>query len=315
MSSVVNPFTGRWIMEPKTQNVWGNQHATWFTLMGIGGGLFINRLLFGIEMGRFLGMTWADILSLVLIGVGGLILIADLGQPLRVLRALLNPRTSWISIGAIADFTFMGLAGLWTLADLNVGGGGLNLTGLPWHGDGTLGLIFQVIAALAAIVVIAYPGLVLASSPSIPFWNSTLIPMQFLVNGFASGLACGLIYAAIVPSDVSGDVLTGWLSLTTGLLVLSVFLQIAHVLNGQYTHVAAKVAVRRLLSGNLQVAYLGGVMLAGLVIPLALIAYALSDSAGSNAAMAAGIAGVLILAGNWLSKHTVIRAGTYASLF
>ena len=73
--------------------------------------------------------------------------------------------------------------------------------------------------------------------------------------------------------------------------------------------------MRRLLSGNLQVAYLGGVVLAGLVIPLALIAYALSDSAGSNAAMAAGIAGVLILAGNWLSKHTVIRAGTYASLF
>ncbi len=314
MSSVVNPFTGRWIMEPKTQNVWGNQHATWFTFMGVGGGLFINRMVFGIEMGRFLGMTWADILSLVLIGVGGLILIADLGKPLRLLRSLLNPRTSWISVGAIADFTFMGLAGLWTLADFNVGGGGLNLTGLPWHGDGTLGLVFQVVAALAAIVVITYPGLVLASSPSIPFWNSTLIPMQFLVNGFASGLACGLIYAAIAPSDVTGDVLTGWLSLTTGMLVLSVFLQIAHVLNGTYTHVAAKVAVRRLLSGNLQVAYLGGVMLAGLVIPLALITYALSAS-GSNASMAAGVAGALILVGNWLSKHTVIRAGTYASLF
>ena len=50
--SVRNPFTsGRWIMEPKTQNVWGNQHATWFTFMGIGGGLFINRMLLGEEMG------------------------------------------------------------------------------------------------------------------------------------------------------------------------------------------------------------------------------------------------------------------------
>ena len=167
MSSVVNPFTGRWIMEPKTQNVWGNQHATWFTFMGIGGGLFINRMLLGEEMGRFLGMTWADILSLVLIGLGGLILIADLGKPFRLLRAVLNPRTSWISIGALADFTFMGFAGLWTLADLNITGG-LNLTGLPWHGDGTLGMIFQVISALGAIVVITYPGLVLASPPSLP---------------------------------------------------------------------------------------------------------------------------------------------------
>ena len=66
MSSVVNPFTGRWIMEPKTQNVWGNQHATWFTCMGIGGGLFINRMLLGVEMGRLWGMTWADIDAVVI---------------------------------------------------------------------------------------------------------------------------------------------------------------------------------------------------------------------------------------------------------
>lgn len=313
MSSVVNPFTGRWIMEPKTQNVWGNQHATWFTLMGIGGGLFIIRLLFGIELGRFWGMTWADIISLALIGVGGLILIADLGKPLRVLRALLNPRTSWISIGAIADFTFMGLAGLWTLADLNIQGGP-SLTGLPWHGNSTLGLIFQIVAALAAIVVMAYPGLVLASSPAIPFWNSALIPMQFLVNGFASGLAIGLVYSAVASPAVAGGTLDGWLALTAGLLVFSVFLQIAHVLNGQYSHVAGKVAVKRLVSGDLQLAYLGGVMLAGLIVPLALIMYAMSAD-GSNAALAAAAAGVLVLVGNWLSKFTVIRAGTYASLF
>ena len=313
MSSVVNPFTGRWIMEPKTQNVWGNQHATWFTFMGVGGGLFINRMLFGVELGRFWGMSWADIISLVLIGVGGLILIADLGHPFRLLRAVLNPRTSWISIGAIADFTFMGLAGLWTLADLDIPGS-LALTGLPWHGDSPLGMAFQVLAALAAIVVIAYPGLVLASSPSIPFWNNGLIPIQFLVNGFASAFAIGLVYSAIATPALAGETLDAWLALTAGLLVFSVFVQIAHVLNGQYAHVAGQVAVRRLLAGNLQLAYLGGVMVAGLIVPLALIVYAMSAT-GSNATLAAAIAGVLVLVGNWLSKYTVIRAGTYASLF
>ena len=312
MSSVVNPFTGRWIIEPKTQNVWGNQHATWFTFMGVGGGLFINRMLFGIELGRFWGMSWADILSLVLIGVGGLILIADLGKPFRLLRALLNPRTSWISVGAIADFLFMGLAGLWTLADLEIPGS-IALTGLPWHGDGSLGMIFQVVAALAAVVVIVYPGLVLASSPSIPFWNSTLIPIQFLVNGFASGFAFGLLYSAVASPAVAGDTFQGWLALTAGLLVMSVFLQIAHLLNGQYTHIAGKVAVRRLLSGNLQLAYLGGVLAVGLVVPLALIVYAMSAT-GSNATTAAALAGALVLVGNWLSKFTVIRAGTYAPI-
>jgi formate-dependent nitrite reductase membrane component NrfD len=311
VSSVVNPFTGRWIMEPKIQNVWGNQHATWFTFMGIGGALFINRMLLGIELGRFWGMTWADILSLVLIGVGGLILIADLGKPLRLLRAVLNPRTSWISVGAICDFIFMGFAGLWTLADLEIPGV-LSLTGLPWHGNSPLGLAFQVIAALAAVVVIAYPGLVLASSPSIPFWNSAMIPMQFLVNGFASAFAFGLVYAALV--SVEAGTLTLWLGITAALLVASLLLQVGHLLNGQYTHIAGQFSVRRLVAGDLSLVYLGGVIVAGLIVPLALVAYALSAGSGATATTAGAVAGVLIVLANWLSKHTVIRAGAYAPL-
>ena len=311
MSSVINPFTGRWVIEPKIQNVWGNQHATWFTFMGIGGALFISRMLLGIELGRFWGMTWADMLSLVLIGVGGLILIADLGKPLRLLRAVLNPRTSWISVGAICDFIFMGFAGLWTLADLEIPGV-LSLTGLPWHGDSPLGLAFQVIAALAAVVVIAYPGLVLASSPSIPFWNSALIPIQFLVNGFASAFALGLIYAAI--TTVEPGTLTMWLAVTAALLVSSLFLQIGHLLNGQYSHIAGRFSVRRLVAGDLQLVYLGGVIVAGLIVPLALVAYALVADPGSIAITVAAVAGVLIVVANWLSKHTVIRAGAYAPL-
>ena len=104
------------------------------------------------------------------------------------------------------------------------------------------------------------------------------------------------------------------MGLTAALLVLSVLLQVAHVLNGQYTHIAGKVSSRRLLSGDLQMAYLGGVLVAGLVVPLALIALAMNGS-GSTATTAGAVAGALILVGNWLSKHTVIRAGTYAPLF
>jgi formate-dependent nitrite reductase membrane component NrfD len=311
VSSVINPFTGRWVMEPKIQNVWGNQHATWFTFMGIGGALFISRMLLGVELGRFWGMTWADILSLVLIGVGGLILIADLGKPFRLLRAFLNPRTSWISVGAISDFIFLGFAGLWTLADLDIPGV-LNLTGLPWHGDSTLGLVFQVIAALAAVVVIVYPGLVLTSSPSIPFWNNAMIPMQFLVTAFSSAFGLALIYSAIATVDAA--TLTTWLAITAVLLVVSLFLQIGHLLNAQYSHVAGKFSVQRLVRGDLQLVYLGGVIVLGTIVPLALVGYGLSAGSGTLVTTGAAVAGVLLLVGNWLSKHAVIRAGAYAPL-
>jgi hypothetical protein len=54
---------------------------------------------------------------------------------------------------------------------------------------------------------------------------------------------------------------------------------------------------------------------AGLIVPLALVAYALSAGSGATATTAGAVAGVLIVLANWLSKHTVIRAGAYAPLF
>jgi hypothetical protein len=139
-----------------------------------------------------------------------------------------------------------------------------------------------------------------------------MIPMQFLVNGFASAFAFGLVFAAL--ATVEAATLMLWLAITAVLLVASLFLQVGHLLNGQYSHVAGQFSVRRLVSGDLQLIYLGGVVVAGLIVPLALVAYALSAGGGPNATLAGAVAGVLIVVGNWLSKHTVIRAGAYAPL-
>ena len=77
MPAVANPFTaGRWVVEPKRQTVWGVPHASWFFAMGVGGALFINRLVFGIELGRFYGMIGADLLSMIGIHAGGLVVIS-----------------------------------------------------------------------------------------------------------------------------------------------------------------------------------------------------------------------------------------------
>lgn len=309
MSSVVNPFTGRWIMEPKTQNVWGIPHATWFMLMGVGGALFIDRALFGIDLGRVFGLSVADGLSLVLIGIGGLILIADLGRPLRVLRALSNPRTSWISIGAIADFTFVIFGGLWMIADLEVGGT-RPLAGLPWAGAAPLGIAFQAVAGLAALIVIVYPGLVLAFSPSIPFWNTTLIPLQFLAYAFSSALGLALLFS--VPFPVPAETLHTWAAVEGGLLAVCLLLLVAHVLNAQYTHTASRVAASRLTRGNLRSAFLGGTLAVGLGLPALLLFWSFSAPSDVDLRLPLAFAGIAAIAGNWFSKFVVIRAGTYA---
>ncbi|HXG51101.1 MAG TPA: NrfD/PsrC family molybdoenzyme membrane anchor subunit [candidate division Zixibacteria bacterium] len=308
MSAAVNPFTaGTWIMEPKPQNVWGIPHASWFFAMGMGGALFINRLLFGIELGRWFGIAVADLSSVALISAGGLILIADLGRPWRVLRALMNPRTSWISIGAICDFVFLALEGLWMAADFDWGGT-RPLAWLPWAGSSPLGLLLQAIAGASAFVVIVYPGLVLACSPSIPFWNTALIPLQFLSFAFASAFGLALLSAAWVP--VADSVLSAWLAMELVFLALTTLLFIAHLLNGSAAHPAAKLSVARLTAGDLQGAFLTGTIGLGFLAPALLSAYALYS--GRLDPLVAVPVAAMTLAGNWFSKYAVIKAGVYA---
>jgi len=310
MRAVVNPFTtGPWIMEPKPQTVWGMPHATWFFAMGVGGALFINRALFNIEMRRVLGMPAADLLSMILIAIGGLILIADLGKPLRVLRALLNPRTSWISVGAIADFVFLILTGLWVIAGFEWQGA-RPLAGLPWAGNSPLGIAFQTVAGISAFIVIVYPGLVLSYSPSIPFWNTTLIPLQFLAFAFASALGLALAFALWSP--VSPATLTVWTHGEILLLSLALLLLVAHLLNGSYSHATAKLSVHRLVKGDLRGVFVLGTLACGLLLPLLLSLYgSLGENSPANLVYLA-VAGAMTIPGNWLSKYAVLKAGNYA---
>jgi tetrathionate reductase subunit C len=313
MSGSGNPFTaGRWIVGPKPQTVWGIPHASWFFAMGVGGALFINRLVFGIELGRFYGVIVADLLSMIVIAIGGLILIADLGKPLRVLRALMNPRTSWISIGAICDFVFLLLAGLWAICDLEWAGA-RPFAGLPWAGDSPLGTVFQIVAGLAAFIVIIYPGLVLAYSPSIPFWNTTLIPLQFLAFAFASALGLVPIFALWDP--IPANLLSAWSGLELVVLVATVLLLVAHILQGAYGHTAARVSVQRLMKEDLSLPFIWGTLVAGTLLPIALVVNGaiLADSASAQLGFLAA-AGAITLPGNWLSKYAIIKAGMYAPL-
>jgi tetrathionate reductase subunit C len=279
--------------------------------MGVGGALFINRLLFGIELGRFIGLIVADLLSMVIIAIGGIILIADLGKPLRVLRAVMNPRTSWISVGAISDFVFLVVAGLWAICDLEWGGA-RPFADLPWAGDSPLGLVFQAVAGIAAFIVIVYPGLVLAYSPSIPFWNTTLIPLQFLAFAFASALALVPLFGFGNP--LPPNILSGWATLQVIVLASGLLLLIAHVLQGAYGHSAARVSVQRLMKEDLSLFFVWGTMVGGTVLPLLLVVNGAATENGSAQVFLLAAAGAMILAGNWLSKYTVIKAGMYAPL-
>jgi formate-dependent nitrite reductase membrane component NrfD len=263
-----NVFMDRFVLEPKVQRVWDIPHATWFTLMGVGGGVFILARLLGLELelGAVLGLPWADVISFVAIAVGGLILIADLGKPLRFIRAVLNPKTSWISRGAIADFVFLIAGGLLVLPGLELGSA-KPFDGLPWDAGATdgVGRTLEVIALVAAVVVMFYAGQVLAEPRAIPYWHSPLIPLQFVASSAATSMAIVMVLETANDRTISAGqcwLLAGFLAVL--LVAIGVHLQTDADRPGKAE------SIERLTRGRYQIAFLAGVVVLGTLLPLVL---------------------------------------------
>jgi len=294
-------------LEPKPQTSWGVRHAFWFFAMGLGSALYLNNQFFGVELGHVLGLSLAHLLGLILVAVGGLVLLSDLGRPERFWRAVMNPRQSWIAVGAICDFLFLSLDSLCMLPDLTLEGR-QPLAGLAW-GDSWWSLLLQGVVAISAFIIIVYPGLVLSSSPSIPFWNTTLIPLQFLFFAFAGALAMGLAFAAAQGQTIPQS----WLLAEVLLLCTSLLMLISHLINAYQLRGTARESARRLLRGPFALHLWMGVFLAGLLLPLGLVALVVYGSGMVVVLMIA--VGVLTQVGNFLSKLCVLRVGLYPPIF
>ncbi len=263
-----NVFMDRFVLEPKVQRVWDIPHATWFTLMGVGGGVFILARLLQVELelGTVLGLPVADVISFVAIAVGGLILIADLGKPLRFFRAVLNPRTSWISRGAIADFVFLIAGGLLVLPGLELGDA-MPFEGLPWDAAATdgLGRALEIVALIAAVVVMFYAGQVLAEPRAIPYWHSPLIPLQFLLSSAATSMAVVMVLEMANDRPIS----TGQCWLLVGFLAALLAAIAAHLRTDTDRPGKAE-SLERLTKERYRTAFLGGVVGLGTLLPLVL---------------------------------------------
>ena len=302
-----NVFMDQFNLEARTQRVWDVNHAVWFTLMGLGGGVFLaGRILNLTEgLGAVLGIPTVDVVSFLSIAVGGAILVADLGRPLQFWRAFVNVRTSWISWGAWSDLIFLTVAGLLVLPALSLGGSE-PFSGLPWdpHGADGAGLALEVIAGAAAVVVMTYAGVVLARPRSIPYWNSLAVPLQFLLSSAAMSVAVVMLIEVIAGKPISAGQMMLLAVLTAALLAAVV----AHLLTRTEEPGKAE-SLERLLRGQYRVLFGGWVVAVGTALPLVL---ALVGAAASGARDASAvICCVLLVPGGFLLRLVTLRVGIF----
>jgi len=280
------------LIDVKPQKEWGWLVITYLFLGGAGAGLFLASL--------YVGHLWAEGLGLLLLMIGTLLLLLDLGRPARFWRAFSRPLTSWISRGCYFITILVVLGGLDVLLELTAGG------------SGALVSLLKVSAAAAAIAVMIYTGFVLSPSPAIPFWNSTFFPVIFFAYSLLAGIDFLILASPMLPPPTVDVVQLE--KIQFGLALWCLLLVMSHLSVMSGSAVAARKSIELLTRGKWAMLFLGGVIGLGLVVPLLFGWPALwSSSFQTMFAITAALA-LLRLFGDYLFRFLVIRAGLYDPL-
>ncbi|MDR0515385.1 MAG: polysulfide reductase NrfD [Coriobacteriaceae bacterium] len=289
------------------KHYWTWPIAIYLFLGGLGGGILSFALVFDILVpgsGEIFAMP--VFIALVCLGLGCFFLVFELGQPTVFLRVFLTA-TAIIKWGAIL------------LSVALIFGFVYWVSCLPWDFVAFLIPLRGICLALAGIcgaLVMVYTGVLLASLKAHAFWSTPALPVLFTVSALSTGSAlCALALgmwpfdpatfnnaAGLIVSLHEKELIYEALHLIDMVLIgveLLVLLMYVLLLRGSGNAVARAVATRW-VSGKVAPAFWGGMVIAGLLLPLALY------SGGGEAA--AAVAPVLVLAGGCLLRFLVVFA-------
>lgn len=295
----------------KIQTAWDWRIAFYLFLSGASGGLIFLEIVMRtsgvIEESTAIVGAW---MGIALASLSLLVLFTHLGggrARWRFSYVFLNLRHSWISRGATIVTVLMALRFIFLLPEI--------WHGLPW-GEGTVaGSSLRGAIMAFAVAFMAYSGLVLSWWKSIPFWNTPLLPMLYVVNSFLGGAAALPIVTVITEGreglDPVGSVI--W-PLVLALLGVNGFALLGYVWRKGSADGSARESVRLLVKGEARWPWWSGVVAAGAIVPTIVVSLAAANILGTGVvATSILIAACLaILTGGYLLRYCVIKVGVYA---
>jgi formate-dependent nitrite reductase membrane component NrfD len=273
--------------ELRAQQEWAWLLATWLFLGGTGGGLFVLYAVLGLP-------PLFGALSLAIVLAGGIVLLLELGSPLRAWRALFRASTSWLSRGVFCVLFFI-VSGSLFVAPQFAGGAWLT----PIAG-GAAAILLGWVAALSALMIMLYPAFFFRStSRAIPFWNTPLLPVLFVCYAVLGAVGVILLLGAY-----SGGLLPQMRLLAALLIAVNAILIVMYLTSVDRSADAVRESVRLLNRAPLCAVAWIGVVAAGLVLPLLAVLFVPSADAAAGAG---------ILLGALLVRYCLLKAGVYVA--
>ena len=229
----------------------------------------------------------AAYLSLALLAVGGILLIADLSQPLRFLNTL-NPAylsfTSPLAWGALNIVAF-GIVSVLYILELKKGQ------------DSARGKLLAMVAALLALGLPIYTGYDLTVHQSRPVWNTPVMPVLFVALAIASGSAVGSLLSGgnAEAQKVLREYML-WSTAGVGVILVSI------LGTTSYGGSAQELTFMILTTGTMGTIFVGVGILAGTAAPVAMLFLAhLKQQTGGLM-----IAALLILLGSAALRYALL---------
>ena len=270
---------------PKAQQAWSWLLAIWLFLGGTGSGLFLAFLAFG------LAHEFAA-LSLALVLTGGVVLLLELGNPLRVWLTVFRPGTSWLSRGVFFVLLFIVACALSIAPTFEI------FSWLAWLDNSLAEKLLRWAAGLCALMIMLYPAFFfLSTSRAIPFWNTPLLPPLFVSYGVLGGNGVVLLSSPRATDVLAQAELLAVVLIVANAVMISLYLA-AMARNGG----SARESVRMLSRAPLSWLSWIGVGVVGMLLPLLAIRFAQPTAAGA-----------CILIGGLLFRFCLLKAGVYAA--
>lgn len=225
--------------------------------------------------------------SLALLGLGGLLLIADLSQPLRFLN-ILNPTylnfSSPLAWGALNIVAFGVSSVLYILA--------------LRKDDEARGRMLALVTAVLALGLPVYTGYDLTVHQSRPVWNTPIMPVLFVALAIASGSAVGSLIAG--ANAEAQKVLREYMLWSAGAVAV-ILVSIMGTTN--YGGSASELTFMIMTTGTMGLLFVGIGFLAGSVAPAVMLYAPMGRSPGVMM-----ISALLILAGSAALRYVILMA-------
>ncbi len=281
-----------WMLNYTRQTEWIDRRGLilWiaFYTGGLGGGLYLVSVFFNSIWGMFI--SWLIIAVLK----GGAHLLY-LGKPQRFWRIITRPQSSWLARGFIFVMLFVIF-------------GAIQLMLSYWLPDTAGEMVFKVLTGITALVVAVYTGFVLNTVKAVPFWNSSLLPLLFVLCGILGGFGISVLIAL---NDGNIDLATAeagsrWLLLANALLIA------IYLWRAAKREATGKQSVMEQIRGSSAPIFWIGIVVMGIIIPLviAFTSYAVAEM--PPAVLVFGVACEVI--GGLALRYCVLKAGAYSPL-